>query len=214
MRGSLFLPVFCNQRSVVPLQEALILNDASLRRSMMLDMIIMDLSLDSMSGAEVLREIRSFSTVPVIVCSARSEERDRLMSFSAGADDFVPKPFSPRELMMRASAIRKRVDLAVQPTQPDRYAVDTLFIDFAAHKVVVDGREVDFSPKEYDLLSFLVRNRNLALSRETLICEVWGYDFPGDERTLDTHIKLLRRKLGPYGRRIITVRSVGYRFDG
>ena len=186
----------------------------ALCRSMMLDMIIMDLSLDSMSGAEVLREIRSFSTVPVIVCSARSEERDRLMSFSAGADDFVPKPFSPRELMMRASAIRKRVDLAVQPTQPDRYAVDTLFIDFAAHKVVVDGREVDFSPKEYDLLSFLVRNRNLALSRETLICEVWGYDFPSDERTLDTHIKLLRRKLGPYGRRIITVRSVGYRFDG
>ena len=186
----------------------------SLCRSMMLDLIIMDLQLDGTSGTEVLREIRSFSSVPVIVCSARSEERDRLMSFSLGADDFVAKPFSPRELMMRVSAIRKRVEQAIQPAQPERYVNDKLMVDYAAHKVTVDETEIDLAPKEYELLSFLVRNRNLALTRESLICEVWGYDFPGDERTLDTHIKLLRRKLGTYGRCIVTIRSVGYRFDG
>ena len=187
---------------------------AQMCRTVGVDLIIMDLVLNNTTGHDVLRELRSFSQTPVIVCSARSEEPDRLRCFSLGADDFVPKPFSPRELMMRAAAIRNRVDRPTNNLQPAPYTNGSLTVDFAARKVTVDGRTIDLSPKEYELLQFLVRNRNLALTRESLICEVWGYDFPGDERTLDTHIKLLRRKLGSYGRNIVTIRSVGYRFDG
>lgn len=185
----------------------------SLCRTIQFDLIIMDIALNKISGPDVLREIRTFCQTPVIICSARSEEPDRLRCFSLGADDFVPKPFSPRELMMRVSAIRKRVELSAQAAPADRYVNDGLIVDFIAHKVTVDGTPIDLSPKEYDLLFFLTRNRDIALSRESLICEVWGYDFPGDERTLDTHIKLLRRKLGRYARQITTVRNIGYRFD-
>ena len=177
------------------------------------DLIIMDLLMPEMDGFEAIRTIRTFCSAPIIVCSALGEEHDRLRCFSLGADDFVPKPFSPRELMMRAAAIRKRTERE-EPGAPSAFMCDGLTVDFMARKVTVDGERVDLSPKEYELLFYLVRNRNIALTREQLIGEIWGYDFSGDERTLDTHIKLLRRRLGPYARLIVTMRGVGYRFEG
>ena len=159
------------------------------------DMIIMDIMMPEMDGFDAVRSLRAFSSAPVIMLSARSE------------------PFSPRELMMRIAAIRKRTSSAAGPVQPDVFLHGGLCVDFTARKLTVDGKRVDLSPKEYELLFFLVRNRNIALTREKLICEVWGYDFTGDERTLDTHIKLLRKRLGPYAGCIVTMRGVGYRFE-
>lgn len=178
------------------------------------DMIIMDVMMPEMDGFEAVRGIRAFSSAPVIMLSARSEELDRIHGFALGVDDYVPKPFSPRELMMRIAAIRKRTSPAENPAQPDVFIHEGLTVDFTARKVTVDGQRADLSPKEYELLFFLVRNRNIALTRERLICEVWGYDFTGDERTLDTHIKLLRKSLRPYSDCIVTMRGVGYRFEG
>ena len=178
------------------------------------DLVVMDLLMPDMDGFEAIRTIRTFSTAPIIVCSALTEEHDRLRCFSLGADDFVPKPFSPRELMMRAAAIRKRVEHGAEEPPAAVYACGGLVVDFTARKVSIDGDRIDLSPREYELLFYLVRNRNVALTRQQLLSEVWGPDFTGDERTLDTHIKLLRRRLGPYARQIVTMRGVGYRFEG
>ena len=147
--------------------------------------------------------------------SARGEEYDRIHGFELGVDDYVVKPFSPRELLMRVSAVLKR-SAAKESSTSERevYRKDGLMIDFTARTVFVDGVQQELSPKEYDLLFYMVRNRNIALTREALINNVWGYDFYGDDRTLDTHIKLLRRSLGPYARLIVTLRGVGYRFEG
>ena len=177
------------------------------------DMIIMDIMMPEMDGFDAVRSLRAFSSAPVIMLSPRSEELDRIHGFSLGVDDYVSKPFSPRELMMRIAAIRKRTSSAAGPVQPDVFLHGGLCVDFTARKLTVDGKRVDLSPKEYELLFFLVRNRNIALTREKLICEVWGYDFTGDERTLDTHIKLLRKRLGPYAGCIVTMRGVGYRLE-
>lgn len=178
------------------------------------DLVVMDLLMPEMDGFEAIRTIRTFSSAPIIVCSAMAEEHDRLRCFSLGADDFVPKPFSPRELMMRAAAIRKRVEQDSENAPVDTYACGALVVDFTARKVSIEGKRIDLSPKEYDLLFYLVRNRNVALTRQQLLGEVWGPGFSGDERTLDTHIKLLRRRLGPYARQIVTMRGEGYRFEG
>ena len=177
------------------------------------DIIILDIMMPELDGFSACREIRKTCDTPVIMLSARSEELDRIHGFSLGVDDYVSKPFSPRELMMRIAAIRKRTSSAAGPVQPDVFLHGGLCVDFTARKLTVDGKRVDLSPKEYELLFFLVRNRNIALTREKLICEVWGYDFTGDERTLDTHIKLLRKRLGPYAGCIVTMRGVGYRFE-
>lgn len=178
-----------------------------------IDLVLMDIMMPEMDGFDAVRSLRAFSSAPVIMLSARSEELDRIHGFSLGVDDYVSKPFSPRELMMRIAAIRKRTASAAGPVQPDVFLHGGLCVDFTARKLTVDGKRVDLSPKEYELLFFLVRNRNIALTREKLICEVWGYDFTGDERTLDTHIKLLRKRLGPYAGCIVTMRGVGYRFE-
>ena len=153
--------------------------------------------------------------------SARGEEYDRINGFEVGIDDYVMKPFSPKELMLRVNAIMKRVQRAnetVAGTQRQNEIVELdgggLKADITARLVYIDGKRVDMSPKEYDLFFYLLANRNIALSREKLICEVWGYDFYGDARTLDTHIKLLRRSLGRYSTYIVTLRGVGYRFEG
>ena len=183
-------------------------------RQMAFDLVVMDLLMPETDGFEAIRAIRTFSSVPIIVCSALTEEHDRLRCFSLGADDFVPKPFSPRELMMRAAAIRKRVEHGTEAASAAVFACGGLLVDFTARKVSIDGERVDLSPKEYELLFYLVRNRNVALTRAQLLSEVWGPDFSGDERTLDTHIKLLRRRLGEYARQIVTMRGVGYRFEG
>jgi DNA-binding response OmpR family regulator len=144
--------------------------------------------------------------------SARGEEYDRIHGFELGVDDYVVKPFSPKELMMRVAAVLKRS--RKEDTQTREVAqIGGLTVDFTARMVLVDGLNVELSPKEYDLLFYMVRNKGIALSREKLITQVWGYDFFGDDRTLDTHIKLLRKQLGQYAGRIVTLRGVGYRFE-
>ena len=175
------------------------------------DLIIMDVMMPELDGFSAVREIRKSSTTPVIMLSARGEEYDRIHGFELGIDDYVVKPFSPKELMMRVAAVLKRS--GTEKAEDDVISFDGLTIDFTARRVTIDGQELDLSPKEYELLFYMVRNRGIALSREKLISDVWGYDFFGDDRTLDTHIKLLRRQLGKYADRITTLRGVGYRFE-
>ena len=176
------------------------------------DLIIMDVMMPELDGFSACREIRKSSQVPVIMLSARGEEYDRIHGFELGVDDYVVKPFSPRELMMRVSAILKRSGRSDEHAK-DVVTVGNLTVDFTARLVTLGGETLDLSPKEYDLLFYMVRNRGIALTREKLIAEVWGYDFFGDDRTLDTHIKLLRRRLGGMADRITTLRGVGYRFE-
>jgi len=176
------------------------------------DLVIMDVMMPELDGFSAVREIRKTSDVPVLMLSARGEEYDRIHGFELGIDDYVVKPFSPRELMMRVSAILKRVQPAAEASN-EIIEIDGLAVDYTARRVSLDGEVLDLSPKEYDLLFYMVKNRGIALTREKLISEVWGYDFFGDDRTLDTHIKLLRRRLGPYAERITTLRGVGYRFE-
>ena len=175
------------------------------------DLIIMDVMMPDLDGFSACREIRKTSAVPILMLSARGEEYDKLHGFELGIDDYVVKPFSPKELMMRVGAILKRSGAKSE----SREVVDIgdLRVDFTARRVTLAGKPLDLSPKEYDLLFYLVRNRGIALTREKLLSEIWGYDFFGDDRTLDTHIKLLRRQLGPYADRITTLRGVGYRFE-
>lgn len=175
------------------------------------DLIIMDVMMPDLDGFSACREIRKTSAVPILMLSARGEEYDKLHGFELGIDDYVVKPFSPKELMMRVGAILKRSGAKSE----SREVVDIgdLRVDFTARRVTLGGKPLDLSPKEYDLLFYLVRNRGIALTREKLLSEIWGYDFFGDDRTLDTHIKLLRRQLGPYADRITTLRGVGYRFE-
>ena len=176
------------------------------------DIIIMDIMMPELDGFSACREIRKTCDTPVIMLSARGEEYDRIHGFELGSDDYVVKPFSPRELMMRVEAILKRSS-GQGRQEKDVFQQDGLAIDFTARTVSIDGERVSLSPKEYDLLFYLVKNKNIALTRERLITEVWGYDFYGDDRTLDTHIKLLRKSLGPYSRFIVTLRGIGYRFE-
>lgn len=178
------------------------------------DLIILDIMMPELDGFSAAREIRKNSQIPIILLSARGEEYDKISGFELGVDDYVVKPFSPRELMMRVGAVLKRSRPALQPeTTHECVKLGGLEVDFTARQVTLDGSVLDLSPKEYDLLFFMVRNRGIALTRDRLISEVWGFDFFGDDRTLDTHIKLLRKQLGDYARYITTLRGVGYRFE-
>ena len=177
------------------------------------DLVIMDVMMPELDGFSAVREIRRTNPVPVIMLSARGEEYDRIHGFELGIDDYVVKPFSPKELMMRVGAVLKRSDGEKEKQETESISVGGLTVDVTAHRVLVDGNEIDLSPKEYDLLYYMIRNRGIALTREKLISDVWGYDFFGDDRTLDTHIKLLRKQLGPYADKITTLRGVGYRFE-
>ena len=177
-----------------------------------IDIIIMDVMMPELDGFSAVKEIRKFSTVPVIMLSARGEEYDRIHGFEIGVDDYVVKPFSPKELMLRIDVIMRRRN-KTDTNGHDLYKKDGLVIDFTARKVQIDGQSLELSPKEYDLLFYMVKNKGIALSREKLITNVWGYDFYGDDRTLDTHIKLLRRHLGDYSNLIVTLRGTGYRFE-
>jgi len=176
------------------------------------ELVIMDVMMPELDGFSAVKEIRKFSTVPVIMLSARGEEYDRIHGFELGIDDYVVKPFSPRELMLRVSAVLSRVNKTKSVTE-ESFTYRGLNVNFTARIVTVDGERCELSPKEYELLFYLVKNRNIALSREKLINEIWGYDFYGDARTLDTHIKLLRKNLGEYAGRIVTLRGMGYRFE-
>lgn len=176
------------------------------------DLIIMDVMMPELDGFSTLRQLRRKDRrTPVLMLSARGEEYDRIHGFELGVDDYVVKPFSPKELMLRAAAILRRA--GDHEDLRETYTIDGITADFTSRQVFVDGVPVDMPPKEYDLFFYLVKNRNIALSREKLLSDVWGYDFYGDERTLDTHIKLLRKSLGPYSGRIVTLRGVGYRFE-
>ena len=176
------------------------------------DLLILDVMMPGLDGFSVCREVRKRRPVPVIMLSARGEEDDRIHGFEEGIDDYVVKPFSPRELMMRVAAVLKRTGSA-STGEKEVYEQGGLRVDFTGRQFTLDGRPLSLSPKEYDLLFYLVRNRGVALDRERLITQVWGYDFYGDDRTLDTHIKLLRKSLGPLSGRIVTLRGVGYRFE-
>ncbi len=177
------------------------------------DLIVMDVMMPELDGFSAVKEIRKQSDVPVLMLSARGEEYDKIHGFELGVDDYVVKPFSPKELMMRVDAILKRAG-----TKPDArrevWRRDGLVADITARTVTVDGEPVSMSPKEYELFFYMLKNRNIALTRERLIEEVWGYDFLGEDRTLDTHVKLLRKSLGPYAGLIVTLRGLGYRFEG
>lgn len=175
------------------------------------DIIILDIMMPELDGFSTCRQIRKKSTVPIIMLSARGEEYDRIHGFELGVDDYVVKPFSPRELMMRVNAILGRVS---KKQETEIFEKEGLKVDFSGRLVYINGNRTDLTPKEYDLLFYMIRNRNIALSREKLINDVWGYDFFGDDRTLDTHIKLLRKSLGEYSNFIVTLRGMGYRFEG
>jgi len=175
------------------------------------DIIIMFIRMRELVGFSACREIRRSSNVPIIMLSARGEEYDKINGFELGIDDYVVKPFSPKELMLRINAVMKRS--SKQTKENEVITIEGLSADITARTVTVNGERVEMSPKEYDLFFYMLNNRNVALTRERLITEVWGYDFYGDDRTLDTHIKLLRRSLGEYSRFIVTLRGVGYRFE-
>ena len=182
------------------------------------DMIIMDIMMPELDGFSACREIRKITSTPIIMLSARGEEYDKINGFELGIDDYVVKPFSPKELMLRIEAVMKRVGRNTETFgRPQNQIVELdgggLRADLTARIVYIDDKRVDMSPKEYDLFFYMLDNRNIALSREKLISEVWGYDFYGDARTLDTHIKLLRKSLGRYSAYIVTLRGMGYRFE-
>lgn len=175
------------------------------------DIIIMDVMMPRLDGYSAVKEINKDKKTPVIMLSARGEEYDKLFGFEIGVDDYVVKPFSPKELMARIKAVLNRSGNAGHHEDIIKY--QGLTINFTAREVTIDGEKANMTPKEYDLLFYLVRNMNIALSREKLLEEVWGFDFYGDDRTVDTHIKMLRNSLGPYRNLIVTLRGMGYKFE-
>ncbi len=176
-----------------------------------ISIIIMDIMMPKLDGYSAVREIRKTSSVPVIMLSARGEEYDKLFGFELGIDDYVVKPFSPKELMARIRAVISRANPVSNKEDIVKYK--GLTINFTAREVLIDGEKISMTPKEYDLLFYLVKNMNIALSRDKLLEEVWGYDFYGDDRTVDTHIKMLRNSLGEYRDLIVTLRGMGYKFE-
>ena len=173
-----------------------------------INLIILDIMMPKMDGYTALKEIRKNYNTPVIMLSARADEYDKLQSFDLGVDDYVTKPFSPKELMARVKAVLNRKnDLKKE------YIYKDLKVDYLGHTVYVDNNELKLTPKEYELLCYFIKNKGIALSREVLLNKIWGYDFYGDDRTIDTHIKMLRNNLGKYMDLIVTVRSMGYKYE-
>jgi len=179
-----------------------------------IDIVIMDVMMPMMDGFAAVKEIRKTSAVPVIMLSARGEEYDKILGFELGVDDYVVKPFSAKEIMLRIDAILRRAGKGGAAKEGRViFEKDGLWADLTAYKVCIDGAPVELAPKLYELLFYFIRNRNIAIPREKLLSEVWGFDYFGDDRTLDTHIKLLRKALGPYAESIKTLRGLGYRFE-
>lgn len=174
-----------------------------------IDLIIMDIMMPKLDGFSACKEIKRIKDIPIIVLSARGEEYDKLLGFDVGIDDYVTKPFSPKELIARIKAVMKRIN----GDEEENFIYESLVIDYKAHNVKIDDKPLKLTPKEYDLLVYFVKNQNIALSREQLLSNIWGYDFFGDDRTVDTHIKMLRNNLGKYRDLIVTVRVVGYKFE-
>ena len=181
------------------------------------DIIIMDIMMPELDGFSASREIRKTSNVPIVMLSARGEEYDKINGFEIGIDDYVVKPFSPKELLLRVNAILKRAKASEKAEENKNEIISLanggLVADLTARIVYIDGERIEMSPKEYELFFYMLRNKNIALSRDKLLSDVWGYDFFGDDRTLDTHIKILRKSLGKYSDFIVTIRGMGYRFE-
>ncbi len=179
------------------------------------DIIVMDVMMPKLDGFSACKEIRKLKSTPVLMLSARGEEYDKLFGFELGIDDYVVKPFSPKEVMARINAIIKRSSGGSSASEEaaDTVRFEGLEINFTSRDVYIDGKKASLTPKEYDLLFYIVRNKNIALTRNRLLEEVWGYDFFGDDRTIDTHIKMLRNNLGPYRKFIVTLRGMGYKFE-
>lgn len=173
-----------------------------------IDIVILDIMMPNKDGFTAYQEMKNIKNIPTIILSARSEEYDKLNGFDMGIDDYVTKPFSPKELIARIKAILKRSN-----TYIDCYTYKTLKVDYKAHSLLIDNKEIEITPKEYELLIYFIKNKTHALSREQIINEIWGYDFYGDDRTIDTHIKTLRKRLGIYRNLIRTVRGVGYKYE-
>ncbi|MFV0249990.1 MAG: response regulator transcription factor [Bacilli bacterium] len=173
-----------------------------------IDLMIMDIMMPKLDGFSACREIKKIKNIPTIMLSARTEEYDKLLGFDLGIDDYMTKPFSPKELLARIKAVLKR-----NSNDSDNYIYKDLVIDFKGHTVKILNEEIKLTPKEYELLCYFVKNNGIALSREQLLSKLWGYDFFGDDRTIDTHIKMLRNNLGKYRDLIVTVRAVGYKYE-
>ncbi len=172
-----------------------------------IDLIVLDIMMPKLDGFSLCKQIKS-KNIPIIILSARSDEFDKLMGFELGIEDYVTKPFSPKELMARIKVILKR-----NKVNEDKFIYKTLVVDFKAHSIFIDNIPIKFTPKEYDLLVYFINNVNIALTREVLLDKIWGYSFFGDDRTIDTHVKMLRNTLGKYRDLITTVRGVGYKFE-
>ncbi len=173
-----------------------------------IDVIILDIMMPKMDGYTTLEKIKENYKIPVIMLSARADEFDKLQSFNMGVDDYVTKPFSPKELMARIKVVTNRNKQTLE-----EYNYKSLKIDYLGHTVLINNKEIKLTPKEYELLCFFTQNKGIALSRETLLSKIWGYDFYGDDRTVDTHIKMLRNSLGEYRYLIKTVRGMGYKYE-
>lgn len=176
------------------------------------DIILMDVMMPRLDGFSAVKEIRKTKDIPVIMLSARGEEYDKLFGFEIGVDDYVTKPFYPKEVMARINAVTKRRAGKEEPKN-DVYKFEGLTIDMAGRNVYVDGEKAELTPKEYEILFYFVKNRGIALTREKLLMDVWGFDFYGDDRTVDTHIKMLRSNLKQYRKFIVTLRGLGYKFE-
>lgn len=177
------------------------------------DLIIMDIMMPKLDGFSAVKEIKKIADIPVIMLSARSEEYDKLFGFEIGIDDYVVKPFSPKEVMARVAAVIKRNAKSDKDIRNDILKYEGLEVDMKGRNVFVDGEKVELTPKEYELLFYMVTNKGIALSREKLLSDVWGFDFYGDDRTVDTHIKTLRSRLKDYKKFIVTLRGMGYKFE-
>lgn len=180
-----------------------------------IDIIVLDIMLPDIDGFSTLKKIRKTSDIPVIFLSAKGEEYDKIHGFDVGADDYVSKPFSPKELIMRIEAILKRGKgkQNLDSIKEDIFRYENLVVDYKGRKVTINGDLIKLTPKEYELLIYFIKNKNIAIGRESILNNIWGYDFYGDDRTLDTHIKSLRKSLGEYSKMITTLRGVGYRFE-
>lgn len=173
-----------------------------------IDLMVLDIMMPKLDGYSAFMEIKKIKNIPTIILSARSEEYDKLSGFNMGIDDYLTKPFSPKELIARIKAILKR-----SKKIEEIYTYKTLKIDSKGHEVTIDNKEIKLTPKEFELLNYFIENKGIALSREQLLTKIWGYNFFGDDRTIDTHIKMLRNNLGKYRDLISTVRGVGYKYN-
>ncbi len=172
------------------------------------DIIVLDIMMPKLDGFSTFREIKKIKNIPTIILSARNEEYDKLLGFDLGIDDYLTKPFSPKELIARIKAVTKRSNNEI-----DQFVYDDLVIDFKGYTIYIGNKLIKTTPKEFEILAYLIKNKNIAVSREALLSAIWGYDFFGDDRTIDTHVKMLRNNLGKYRDLITTIRGVGYKFE-